>query len=401
MLVVCGARAIAKVHDGDFKLHWEFGRRFLANEFLYAGGHHIPYPPFWAMAHSPLALLPLSVAKALLFPLGAAALLVLLWTLRQLATRCFGLTNRPAFWAGAIALLLAGRFVVRDMAEAGVNTALVMLTWLAIYWWMQRRDALAGASLGLAVALKCTPAIFIAFFAWKRQWRVAGCAAGAALLFTVAPIVWQGPASYREHITAWVTNVASGIGSADPSVGVAGAEPLQNMSLRATLARYLMHLPPGHPGRAEHPLYADFFAFSPLVANTVVRIALAALVAGLLWWSRSTISDREDAGVLWELSAVSILMLLLSPITWGQHCVALLPPCYFVAAAFPKRGALPTWMLALLGLYILFVPVLSRDLVGREVSLLLASYHVETFAMLALLAVVIGCKRLPSIPAAA
>src|SRR6187455_2170958 len=84
-----GFRAISKAWDGDFKLHWEFGRRFLAGEFLYASGHDIPYPPFWGMAHVPAALLPMGLAKAILFPFGIVALVALLWTLRRLAAPAF------------------------------------------------------------------------------------------------------------------------------------------------------------------------------------------------------------------------------------------------------------------------------------------------------------------------
>src|SRR3954462_278822 len=88
-LLACAVRAISRPADGDFKLHWEFGRRFLAGEFLYAGGMHIPYPPFWAMAHAPAALLPMPIAKAILFPVGVGALLLLLYILRRLAGGAF------------------------------------------------------------------------------------------------------------------------------------------------------------------------------------------------------------------------------------------------------------------------------------------------------------------------
>jgi hypothetical protein len=107
------------------------------------------------------------------------------------------------------------------------------------------------------------------------------------------------------------------------------------------------------------------------------------------WWTRRPIVARGDPDLLWEFAAVSIVMLLFSPITWGQHCVALLPACYFVSALLIARRNLPRWMLASLSTYILFVPLLSRDLVGREMSLLLQSYHVETFAILGLLAVIL------------
>ncbi|MEO5720196.1 MAG: glycosyltransferase family 87 protein [Chthoniobacterales bacterium] len=394
ILLACAFRALTRVMDGDFKLHWEFGRRFLAGEFLYSGGLHLPYPPFWAMAHAPAAFLSLPMAKALLFPIGVAALFVLLRTLRVLAGSAFPLPAPRFFWVAAGALFLAGRYVIRDLAELGVNTALVALTWLAIHLWRERRAWLAGTTLGFAIALKCTPVIFAGYFLWKRQWRMFATSSATALLFTLAPILWQGPASYRNHIAFWSANVWQGFGNANPSVGVLGPEPVQNMALRPSLARYLMGLPAGHPGRTANPLYADVFALSPVAAGWVIKGVMLALLAFFLWWSRRAIADRHDARLLWELAALSILMLLFSPITWGQHCVALLPACYFIAALWSDRGKLPHWMLALIVGFILFVPVLSRDVVGRDLAYLLASYHVETFAILGLFAILVGARRL-------
>src|SRR5438067_8508541 len=234
VLLACAFRAISKPTDGDFKLHWELGHRFLTGEFLYSGGLDVPYPPFWALAHAPAALLPMPVAKTMLFPLGIGALILLLQIVRRLAaaTGAFSLDARRAFWAGVIALVLAAQYVIRDMAELGVNTALVALSWLGIYLWRQRRDLAGGASLGMAIALKCTPLIFIAYFLWKRQWRMVAASSITAILFTLSPMLWQGPTSYLDHTTTWFVNVWRGFGGSDPSVGVLGPEPLQNRSLR-------------------------------------------------------------------------------------------------------------------------------------------------------------------------
>ncbi|HEV3409477.1 MAG TPA: glycosyltransferase family 87 protein [Chthoniobacterales bacterium] len=373
VLAVCAARAIYKPEDGDFKLHWEFGRRFLAGEFLYTGGHHLPYPPFWAMAHAPVALVPLPIGKALLFPIGVAALLALLSILRRLGAPAFRLSATEAFWAAAFALLLASRYVIRDMAEVGVNTALVLLTWSAIYLWRQERDALAAMSLGAAVALKCTPAIFAAFFLWKRQWRMAAFTAFAAFCFTFAPVVWQGPPQHAAHMRTWLTN-AWRLGGGDPAAAMMESKLVRNMSLGATVASYLPQWP-------------------STVRSGLVKLSLVATVGAVMWWSRHAPRSRHDPRVLWEFSAVSIVMLLVSPITWGQHCVALLPPAYFIGALFATRRQLPRWMWTLLGLYIFFVLALSRDLLGKDLALRLASYHVETVAILGLLAVVLGARR--------
>src|SRR5438067_3660971 len=296
VLLICAFRAIYKSADGDFKLHWELGRRFLAGKFLYADGLDVPYPPFWALAHAPAALLPMPIAKAVLFPLGIGALALLLEILRRLAaaTQAFPLDDARAFWVAAIALFFAAQYVIRDMAELGINTVLVALSWLGIYLWSQRRDIAGGVSLGVAIALKCTPAIFVAYFLWKRQWRMVAASGMAAVLFTLAPMLWQGRVSYSNHITTWLVSAWKGFGGSDPSLGVLGPEPLQNRALRPALARYLMYLPAGHPGRATHQLYFDALNLSPGLAGWIIRVILLVLVATAMWWSRRPVHTRND-----------------------------------------------------------------------------------------------------------
>ncbi len=50
-----------------------------------------------------------------------------------------------------------------------------------------------------------------------------------------------------------------------------GPEPLQNLSLRPSLARFLMHLPEGHAGRIEHPFHVDFANLSPRTLKEAAR----------------------------------------------------------------------------------------------------------------------------------
>ena len=294
---------------GDFSRHWEFGRRFVHGEFLYANGLDIPYPPFFAVAYAPLSLLPLQVAKPLFFLLGFLALIAILWILDRLSY--LAIRSGDRLWVIAGTLLLTSRLVVRDFDDGGQNLILLALTWAAVYLWTRNRDLLAAASLGLAVALKCTPALFIAYFAWKRQWKITGFAVLSAVIFTLVPAVWQ-TSSYPIHMRTWIETVVRGLTQPDPSVGVLGPEQLQNKSLRPALARYLMHLPSGHPGRFEGAGYVDLLALHPTTASFIIK---AILVAGLLtigWLFRSRIS-RDSPAVLWECAAVSVLMILVFP----------------------------------------------------------------------------------------
>jgi hypothetical protein len=83
---------------------------------------------------------------------------------------------------------------------------------------------------------------------------------------------------------------------------------------------------------------------------------------------------------------VSVLMLLISPITWKQHCVAVIPAVYLLARTMIRERGLPrglaTWLLA--G-YVLLGMVIQRGTLGRETMALMDSYHIKTLALMCLL----------------
>lgn len=392
VLLGCALRALSKPQDGDFALHWETGLRFLRGEFLYSGGHDLPYPPFFAMLFAPAALLPMPVAKALFYPVGVAALLILIWTMDRLVRAAFSLNQGQVFWAGALALVVAIQFLIRDQAELGLNTAVIALSWLGILWWREGRDLRGAVSLGLAIAMKCTPAIFLAYFAWKRQWRMAAYSAATTLLFTIAPMLCQGPVSWSNHMQKWFGNAVDGISGG----GFESAENFRdrNMALRPVVMRYLTNPQESgiEPTAALPPV--DLFKLPPTVARWMATVMLLALVALFAWWSRRPLLARDDPRILWELAGTGILMLLLSPVTWMQTCVALLPAGYVIAALFVAQDQLPRWTVVLLLLEIIFCSLLGRDVVGRSMWVALASHHVITFCIIGLLAIVLAGPRL-------
>lgn len=386
-LLGCAARAILKPYDGDFKLHWETGRRFLAGEFLYAGGHDFPYPPFFAMIFAPAALLPIPIAKVVFYPVGVAALLLLLWTMRRLVRSAFPLDPRQEFWTAALAVFLVIQFVIRDQAELGLNTAIVAFTWLGIYLWRRSRDLLAGVALGLTIAIKCIPVIFLGYFVWKRQWRMAICTAVATLFFTAAPVVWQGPGFWGNHMKTWIGNAIDGMSGS----GFEANENFRdrNMSLRPVLLRYLTYpQEQGLDATAALPP-VNVLDLSPSVARWIVNSIALGLLGVFIWWSHGPVASRVEPRVLWELAAVGILGLLFSPVTWAEHCVALLPACYLIAALLIARESCPRWIIALLLIYVFFCSVLGRDMLPQHLSLLILSYHVTTFCILGLFAIVL------------
>src|SRR5205823_6375646 len=97
------------------------------------------------------------LAMLLLYPFGVAAMVGLVVILKKLADRHWPASRDATFWIAVIAIFLASPFLERDLGEVGVNSFLVMLSWMGIFLWIQQREWLGGLSLGLASALKCTP----------------------------------------------------------------------------------------------------------------------------------------------------------------------------------------------------------------------------------------------------
>jgi hypothetical protein len=372
---------------GDFRLHWEFGRRLATGEWPYGkNGLDLPYLPFWALAHVPLTVLPVRTAQVVLVPLFALALVGLGRTLRTLTAAHWPLDGEETFWTFVLAVLLASRFLVRDILECGVNLALVALAWAAVALWSRRREWAGGACLGLAIALKLTPALFLAWFAWKRQWRMVGVTLAITAGLMLSPTLVMGWGDFARMHRVWYEAATAGLSNADPSRGVLGEEPLQNMALRPALARLLITLPPGHSARVDHPWDVELLDLPPRAADRVIKAVLLALLAAVFWRFRAAVRRRDDPALLWECAAVSVLILLYSPLTWGQHCVGVLPAMYLLVRSW-KAGQPPSSLTrAALAVYCLVVLVLNREVVGRVGVYLIDSYHLPTWCLVGVLA---------------
>ena len=399
-LIVQGIRIIERP-QGDFPGHWESGRRIAAGEPLYAPteggdprGHNYPYPPSWAMAHAPVSFLPLDVAQVVVFPMFILSFWQLLRVLRRMTDLRWPLSSDTELLVAAVAGFLTSRYLVRDMLECGVNLLLVTLAWTSLWLWQQHRDRLAGWVLGLAIALKCTPGLFAAYFVWKRQWRVVGWTVTATAVFLLAPALLLGPSRYISTTSEWLQNAVVRTAVKTNGIsGVLGVEPIQNMSLKPALMRYLVHVPPNHAIRRKGLYRIDFLDFPRSVAKTIARLAPFALLALVAFCFRTRVQQRDDPRLTWEFASVSVLILLLSPITWGQHCVGLFPAFYLLKRREEHGDPAPRWINGVLWAFIIGVLILNRGILGKQMALTMDSYWVQTWLIVAVLITLVDAHR--------
>ena len=339
--MVCNAVPSMRV-DGDFDIHREFGRRFLAGEELYRSpktadpaekdSFCFNYMPVSAMYYSPLALFSPNVGPLVRY---GVALLCLALTFSMLAAMVRPHCD-PRRWdqAAIIALtvLLGIHYLMRDLTDGGPHCILLAMLVGGIYCASQGRDKLSALWFGLAIALKMTPGLFLPFLLWKQKWRLAAYTACATAFWIVLPAVRMGPVNWWEHQQRWnrcALNVASG--TVD-KLRQMNEMRIQNQALKPALMRFLVAYPPGHSLKVDHPADIAVLNLPPKTASRIADLGLLALLGGFAWWSRRKYRAADDPAWLTESSAVLVLTLLLSPLTWLQHMPFLIPAIYLLVA---------------------------------------------------------------------
>ncbi|WP_053846675.1 glycosyltransferase 87 family protein [Streptomyces sp. NRRL B-24085] len=258
------------------------------------------YPPFAAVAMVPMALLGLraAIAVGLLLNLGALAVVVRLLT---------GRAWRRHGWYGCVlgACALALFEPLRDTFSFGqVNLLLLALVLVDAWLLATGRERWAGAGIGLAAAVKLTPALFIGLLLAARRWRAAAVATVVALAATgFAAVVAPDASRFYWTDAMWDT---SRVGRLDY---------VSNQSLQGVLARL---------GETDRAVWAAAVLLTLGVWAVRARRAVGA-------------GDWAAAFALTGLTAC-----LVSPVTWVHHLVWLLPSfAVLVRAGHPRTaGAL-------------------------------------------------------------
>lgn len=268
------------------------------------------YPPFAALLFTPLTLLDTGSLRTL----ATAGNLALLVVFVRLSLRIVGHTRvETAWWASAVVVWCEP--VWTTLRYGQVNLLLAVL----VLWDLSRRpgDRWAGVGIGLAAAVKLTPALFAVFLLatgvvayrrhrkgpWLRHARVAAGSFVWATLLAAAVLPYD---SWRFWTDVVFRTDRAG-----------HAEETANQALRGVLAR-LLHTP--DPG-----------ALWTAVAALVTAVGLAVAVRAELRGERA-----------WAVVCCAVTALLVSPVSWSHHWVWCVPLVLLLAARARRAAAAGT-----------------------------------------------------------
>ncbi|MFE7797928.1 glycosyltransferase 87 family protein [Nocardia sp. NPDC057440] len=269
------------------------------------------YPPFAAVVLSPFALLPWDAAAFTFFLTSTVALAV---TLYLVARRRWPAESgrRTALLAASCAAPLAMLLEpIRSTLDFGqVNLLLMVL--VAADCLTEKPKWRRGMLIGIAAAVKLTPAAFVLYFLVRRDYRAAATAAitgaaATAISFAVLP---------HESVQYWF----GGLGNVS---GLSGSSFHTNQSIQAVLARF----------GVEKPLFTLLWL--------VLSAALLALVVVAM--------RRAASAPALALAINAVFTLLVSPISWSHHWVWVAPALLAMvgyATRLPVRQAMG-WYVAI------------------------------------------------------
>lgn len=246
------------------------------------------YPPFAALCVLPLS--PLSWPAALTIGIAAnlGALALILRRLAEPVIRRHGLDRWTSYTL--ILCMLALLEPVYDSISFGQVNLLLLALVLTDARLLSTGSRWAGIGIGLAAAVKLTPAIFIGYLVLTRRRRAAGTAAAVAVGATLLA-VWLSPGASHAYWTSALWDTSR----------IGDLSYVSNQSWQGVLARLSA---PAEPDRLWWAC-----GVAAVVGAWVYRIGKA----------------RAVGDVRGGIALTGAAACLISPVTWVHHLVWLLP----------------------------------------------------------------------------
>ena len=290
--------------------------------------------PTTALLFWPLAGLPYKTAQWVFTLINNVLYLTGMgWLLRTLKARPLAV-----LWCAAVGLLILFYPLRQSFGLGQMNGLLVFLLAGALIATVQRRDALAGASIVLAAALKISPIVLLIFFIVQRRYRAVVGAAVAGVVISVMTWLAVGSSTVQRFITEVL-----------PAVG-RGSAALPNQSVLGAIYRFSVP--------ASGWSMATVVADDPIARLIWIMAAAGVLIVTGVWVARARLTTRTQAAV--ALSGLLVAGLLAGSLTWDHYLLWLsVALCAVSVDWFNAAWLKPTrfWPILLGSLILISVPI--------------------------------------------
>lgn len=199
---------VTRVQDRmpDFEVYWRAGARAIEGSSLYRvedGHYQLKYLPAFALLVSPLATVPLPLAKALWFALSLGLLALLM----RLSLRLLPEQRVPAWTLGLITFAVMAKFYAHELVLGQANILVGVMVLLALLQFKAGRETVAGLLLGGSVFVKPYAVIFLPYLVGRRGRPAVTAMASCLAVGLVLPSVRYGLSGTRAELIGWARTV--------------------------------------------------------------------------------------------------------------------------------------------------------------------------------------------------
>lgn len=300
---------------GAFGLGWDFIIYYLKTQAALSGqSAYFPYEVSGSFLYHPFAL-------SFISPLTWFALLPAwgLWLVASvgayLASMALLLRRSPAAnesraqrWGTALVILGFGP-LWETLHLGQINPFVLLSLVLCLYYTERQRAVHAGIALGIAILLKSSPLIFLAYFVATRRWKLVA----AALLTGVFGSLWAY-LQFGERVLVEYAQV----------FGLIAGETLAGNQLNLSAPAITLRL-----------LNSAQMAAAESAVSLVFRGVFGLLTAGFLLYAA-----LKPHSLRWGLGTLTLVMTAASPLVWYHHQLFLLMPLLLLLRKHVVPGAL-------------------------------------------------------------
>ncbi len=353
-LMAFGAYTTWRTHNGstDFDTFYYAASHVVDGIPLYApieGVSPYIYPPFFACLISPLAMIGMEAASFLWYVLSLALFAV---SMVISATLIFGHTDVRRIWDSAlflpktIFLVLAGAIFIDNISLLQSNILLFFAVVTGLYYFKKRRFIVGGMLLGLAISIKLLPALFLAYFVVKRNFKMAAsCLVWIAIFTLIAPALFLGPKTAFNSLSSWNKSMFTKSITNVPNDDMMGQmfNPV-NQSITASLSRWLIK----NDGPITYWKNNCYKKYPRLMVNyqgplsrsaalTVSYVVEFLLIAITLLYCIRRKKVSESLALNSEFALVFVASLFLDPFLKTPHLIFIIFPAMFIVSNIKGR----------------------------------------------------------------
>jgi alpha-1,2-mannosyltransferase len=304
----------------DLQIYIDSARRLTRGESLYDVRYTFPerasdfelqylYPPALAALLAPISFLDQAAIifawqSGLVLAVGLAA-----WMLSQLLSRCSAASTRATSFPVVLILLALWPPTLDGILWGQVNAYILALFVAAAYLTSRGSERTAGLALGVAVAIKATPAILALPFLAQRRWRSLGWTVIGVLLSHLPLLLYPNGLRTIPEFLRTTAEIASGHVVNDP---------YYDYSLRRVVT---------------------FFVEAPASLFSGLSLALILGYGAILMQAQRPDAAAEKRRLLCALQIfLGIpIMVVASPLVWFHHLIWLFPPVAAVMLCSANR----------------------------------------------------------------